>query len=103
MQVFWFPLTHPSLQTQVAGARTAFYDPPDISIFRGETLDSYANTDIDFFPLRPLLMQSETRIEKAGFRSFFFSTGLRIATLLIVRRIDYTVFVFFLETWRRLM
>ena len=40
-------------------------------------------------------MQSETRIEKAGFRSVIFPTGLRIATLLIVRRIEYTVFVFF--------
>ena len=53
--------------------------------------------------VRPLLMQSEARIEKAGFRLVIFPTGLRIATLLIVRRIEYTVFVFFLETRRRLM
>ena len=53
--------------------------------------------------IRPLLTQSETRIEKAGFRSVIFPTGLRIATLLIVRRIEYTIFVYFLETRRRLI
>ena len=51
----------------------------------------------------PLLMQSETRIEKAGFRSVIFPTGLRIATLLIVRRIEYAVVVFLLEIKRRSM
>ena len=48
-------------------------------------------------------MESETRIEKAGFRSIIFPTGLRIATLVIVRRIEYAVFVFLLETRIRLM
>ena len=48
-------------------------------------------------------MQSETPIEKAGFRSVIFPTGLQIATLLIVRRIEYAVFVFLLETRRRFM
>ena len=52
--------------------------------------------------LRPLLMQSETRIEKFSFRSVIIPTGLRIATLFIVR-IEYAVFVLLLETGRRLM
>ena len=43
-------------------------------------------------------MQSETRIEKTGFRSVIFPTGLRIAAPLIVLRIEYTVSVFFLDT-----
>ena len=51
--------------------------------------------------VRPLIMLSETSIEKAGFRSVIFPTGLRIATR-IVRRIEYPVLVFFLETRRRL-
>ena len=40
-------------------------------------------------------MQSESRIEKDGFRSIIFPAGLQIATYIIVRRIEYTVFVFF--------
>ena len=54
--------------------------------------------------IRPILMQSETTavgLKKPVSDRFFFSpTGLGIATLLIVRRIEYTstVFVFFLET-----
>ena len=47
-------------------------------------------------------MQSETRIEKVCFRSVILPAGLRIATLLVVRRIEYTVFVFVAETRRRL-
>ena len=53
--------------------------------------------------LRPLPMQSETRIEKAGFRSVYFSDWIvNSYPSYFVRRIEYTDFLYFFF-WRRLM
>ena len=42
--------------------------------------------------IRPLNMQLKTQIQKAGWDRIFIPTGLRIATVLIVRRIEYTAY-----------
>ena len=45
----------------------------------GPRVSSTSSHQVYLNGVRPLLMQSETRIEKAGFRSVIFPTGLRIA------------------------